>query len=59
MVVNKLFDAQLQRSTALTHADYDSNHLVYNKQLLREVEHDIMNYQNRGLCYQARGFDNS
>ena len=22
-----------------------------NKQLLAEVEHDIMNYQNRGLCY--------
>ena len=24
---------------------------MYNKQLLDEVEHDIMNYQNRGLCY--------
>ena len=24
---------------------------VINKQLLDEVEHDIMNYQNRGLCY--------
>ena len=24
---------------------------VYNKQLLDEVEHDIMNYQNRGLRY--------
>ena len=23
----------------------------YNKQLLDEVEHGIMNYQNRGLCY--------
>ena len=22
-----------------------------NKQLLDEVEHDIMNYQTRGLCY--------
>ena len=22
-----------------------------NKQLLDEVEHDIMNYQNPGLCY--------
>ena len=22
-----------------------------NKQLLDEVEHDIMNYQNRSLCY--------
>ena len=36
-----------------------------NKQLLDEVEHDIMNYQKRGLCYrlrqiiQTRGFDNS
>ena len=32
------------------------------KQLLDEVEHDIMNYQNRGLCYQitqTRGFDKS
>ena len=27
-------------------------HLAYmdNKQLLDEVEHDLMNYQNRGLC---------
>ena len=24
---------------------------VNNKQLLDEVEHDIMSYQNRGLCY--------
>ena len=24
---------------------------AYTKQLLDEVEHDIMNYQNRGLCY--------
>ena len=41
----------------------------YNKQLLDEVEHDIMNYQNRGLRYlpksrlrqiaQTRGFENS
>ena len=23
----------------------------YNKQLLDDVEYDIMNYQNRGLCY--------
>ena len=22
-----------------------------NKQLLDEIEHDIMNYQNQGLCY--------
>ena len=25
--------------------------LINTKQLLDEVEHDIMNYQNRGLCY--------
>ena len=25
--------------------------LLINKQLLDEVEHDIMNYQGRGLCY--------
>ena len=25
--------------------------LLVIKQLLDEVEHDIMNYQNRGLCY--------
>ena len=38
-----------------------------NEQLLDEVEHDIMNYQNQGLCYlpkirqitQTRGFDDS
>ena len=24
---------------------------AFNKQLSDEVEHDIMNYQNRGLCY--------
>ena len=28
-----------------------STNWVDNKQLLDEVEHDIMNYQNRGLCY--------
>ena len=25
--------------------------MIDNKQLLDEFEHDIMNYQNRGLCY--------
>ena len=25
-------------------------HYAINKQLLDEVEHDIVNYQNRGLC---------
>ena len=28
-----------------------------NKQLLDEVEHDIMNYQNRGLCYLPKPND--
>ena len=29
-----------------------SNRDLYNtKQLLDEVDHDSMNYQNRGLCY--------
>ena len=35
---------------------------IKNKQLLDEVEHDIMNYQNRGRLRQTtqtRGFDNS
>ena len=27
---------------------------TFNKQLLDEVEHDIMNYQNRGLCYLSK-----
>jgi len=34
---------------------HNTSNIVYNilyiKQLLEEVEHDIMNYQNRGLCY--------
>ena len=28
-----------------------------NKQLLDEVEHDIMNYQSRGLCYLPKHTD--
>ena len=27
------------------------SYVTYIKQLLDEVEHDIVNYQNRGLCY--------
>ena len=30
---------------------HNNNNNNNNKQLLDEVEHDIMNYQNRGLCY--------
>ena len=47
----------------------ENNNYNDNKQLLDEVEHDIMNYQNRGLCYLPKptasadnidlGFDNS
>ena len=33
-----------------TPVSYDGEH-NNNKQLLDEVEHDIMNYQSRGLCY--------
>ena len=40
MEISKIF-AAIQGST----------NLRVNKQLLDEVEHDIMNYQNRGLCY--------
>ena len=29
----------------------NGNSSTFTKQLLDEVEHDIMNYQNRGLCY--------
>ena len=32
-------------------SDRDYNHDAIIKQLLDEVEHDIVNYQNRGLCY--------
>ena len=28
-----------------------TSNLRHNRQLLDEVEHDIVNYQNRGLCY--------
>ena len=37
--------------TMLTDQLIDYNN--YNKQLLDEVEHDIMSYQNRGLCYNT------
>ena len=29
----------------------NNNNNYNNKQLFDEVEHDIMNYQSRGLCY--------
>ena len=44
----------LQENNARSAANQSTLTIVaiqYNKQLLDEVEHDIMNYQNRGLCY--------
>lgn len=29
-------------------------HSHFIKQLLDEIEHDILNYQNRGLCYPPK-----
>ena len=56
-----------QWRVALTGVLTDSVAVI--KQLLDEVEHDIMNYQNRGQCYLPKpkaeadntdlGFDNS
>ena len=46
----------------IMHSSDQNNGANNIKQLLDEVEHDIVNYQNRGLCYQitqTRGFDNS
>ena len=42
--VDVICDLLLNRRTATWN-------LFVNKQLLDEVEYDIMNYQNRGLCY--------
>ena len=39
----KLFSSTLMLAIAIENA--------VNKQLLDEVNYDIMNYQNRGLCY--------
>ena len=39
--------------TRCWHDDANKENLHFdNKQLLDEVEHDILNYQNRGLCYR-------
>ena len=43
MDLNCIIIGPLESSTMVTHA--------YDKQSLDEVEQDIMNYQNRGLCY--------
>ena len=47
------FETQIRRARDYSH-NYSLNcspHGPITKQLLDEVEHDIMNYQNRGLCY--------
>ena len=38
-------------SRKLTRYLINSAEMRVSKQLLDEVEHDIMNYKNRGLCY--------
>ena len=38
-------------SIAVFLASLSSKFFAFTKQLLDAVEHDIMNYQNRGLCY--------
>ena len=58
-----LSDAEIQilRRTLPVCKDFYTD-LSFNKQLLDEVEHDIMNYQNRGRLRQitqTRGFDDS
>ena len=56
VAVNTLLEAQSWAPPSLRHlsqvhqlADFKWGYI--NKQLLDEIEHDIMNYQNRGLCY--------
>ena len=47
----------LQENNARSAANQSTLTIVaiqYNKQLLDEVEHDIMNYHNRGLCYDRQ-----
>ena len=39
------------RGALSAHEKVGKNTSNDNKQLLDEVEHDIMNYQSRGLCY--------
>ena len=53
MVLGFITRLQLLKDTTLrwiNHYPLD-NSIGFNKQLLDEVEHDIINYQNRGLCY--------
>ena len=40
--------------TSLQWANHTAIKEINIKQLLDEVQHDIMNYQNRGLCYPPK-----
>ena len=48
---NKLSSIQTVMTWQFCNDNYLVGDMENNKQLLDEVEHDIMNYQNRGLCY--------
>ena len=50
--MGKCFFGSVQKISRL-----DSQSKTYIKQLLDDVEHDIMNYQNRGLCYLPKPKD--
>ena len=41
----------MAKPTKTLELHYSMMHCLLIKQLLDEVGHDIMNYQNRGLCY--------
>ena len=47
-ICRQFFAGHVMGSRPMKRKDNTSND---NKQLLHEVDHDIMNYQNRGLCY--------
>ena len=49
---NLVFAGKQANGFVLFHCPFAITYVcnIYNKQLLDEVEHDIMNYQNRGLC---------
>ena len=52
MYRSKRMHAKVTKNPTLQHRmKPDSLFTTNNKQLLDEDEHDIMNYQNRGLCY--------
>ena len=46
-----MYNNQRLKAIILTVMTVKHYFMTFNKQLLDKVEHDIMNYQNRGLCY--------